>query len=116
STPNYQMALAAPTVTTLPGGGKVFAGDREDPFFVDLGSIFDLLALRPIQSNHVIHPPDNAPGVDGLAGYNVHVIALQVPIASVLEPGASAACTTASSTQNDKSCVVGVYAAASRQR
>jgi hypothetical protein len=83
-----------------------------------LGSIFDLLALRPIQSNHAIHPPENAAGVDGLAGKNVHLIALQVPISSVVAPAANPACArgTATATLDDKSCVLGIYASASRQR
>ena len=53
STPNYD-ALAAAAVTPLPGGGKVFAGQRDDPFFVDLGSIFDLAGLRPFNPFHLI--------------------------------------------------------------
>ena len=46
STPNYA-DLAATAVKTLDGGTKVFAGQRDDAFFVDLGSIFDLAGLRP---------------------------------------------------------------------
>ncbi len=38
STPNYD-ALADAAVTNLPGGIRVFAGQRDDPFFVDLGSV-----------------------------------------------------------------------------
>ena len=53
STPNYN-ALAAAAVTNLDGGGKVFAGQRDDPFFVDLGSIFDLAGLRPFNPFHLI--------------------------------------------------------------
>src|SRR5437762_1014085 len=64
---------------TVAGGVRVFAGQREDPFFVDLGSIFDLGALRPIQSLHLI-PLPNAPGVNSLRNFNVHTIAIQVPI------------------------------------
>ena len=41
STPDYA-ALAQAAVVDLPGGIKVFAGQRDDPFFVDLGSVFDL--------------------------------------------------------------------------
>ena len=33
-------------VTPLQGGGQVFAGQRDDPFFADVGDIFDLLAIR----------------------------------------------------------------------
>jgi len=109
STPNYD-ALAAQAVMTLSGvhgSGKVFAGQRDDPFFVDLGSIFDLGGLRPFNSLHVI-PLPNEPGRDNLKGLNVHSIVLQVPIADLtsnhLTPtGAS-----------DPHAVIGVYASASR--
>ncbi|HEY7018346.1 MAG TPA: DUF4331 domain-containing protein, partial [Gaiellaceae bacterium] len=46
TTPNYD-SLAAAAVTDLGNGVKVFAGQRDDPFYVDLGSIFDLGGLRP---------------------------------------------------------------------
>ena len=78
STPNYD-ALAAAAVTSLPGGIKVFAGQRDDPFFVDLGSIFDLAGLRPFNPFHLI-PLPAAPGVDALTNYNTHSIVMQVPI------------------------------------
>src|SRR3954451_6448959 len=81
STPNYS-ALAAAAVTPLPGGGKVFAGQRDDPFFVDLGSIFDLAGLRPFNGLHLI-PLLAEDGVDALTNYNTHSIVLQVPIADV---------------------------------
>ncbi len=45
STPKYH-SLAMKGVTALPGGGQVFAGQRDDPFFGDVGAIFDLLAFR----------------------------------------------------------------------
>ena len=77
-TPHYP-DLANAANHTIAGGVRVFAGQREDPFFVDLGSIFDLAALRPIQSLHLI-PLPNAPGVNTLRNLNVHTIAIQVPI------------------------------------
>ncbi len=77
STPAYD-SLAAAAVKDLPGGIKVFAGQRDDPFFVDLGSAFDLLGLRPLNGAHVLPLPAE-PGVDGVAGYNTHSIAIQVP-------------------------------------
>jgi hypothetical protein len=79
STPNYE-ALAQAAVHTLPGGYKSFVGQRDDPFFVDLGSIFDLGGLRPLNSAHALPPNSTEPGVDGVGGYNTHTIALQVPI------------------------------------
>ncbi|MGZ4803982.1 MAG: DUF4331 domain-containing protein [Acidimicrobiia bacterium] len=77
STPHYNQ-LAAAAIVRLPGGIKVFAGQRDDPFFVDLGSVFDLAGLRPLNGAHAIPRPTEA-GVDGVAGYNVHSIVLQVP-------------------------------------
>lgn len=77
STPNYS-ALFHSAVRELPNEMKVFAGPVDDPFFVDLGSVFDLLGLRPLNGAHKI-PLPAAKGRDGLAGFNVHTIALQVP-------------------------------------
>ena len=83
SMPDYD-ALAAEAVVDVPGGGQSFAGPRDDPFFVDLGSIFDLAGLRPLNSAHAIPLPDE-PGVDGLAGFNVHAVVLQVPISELVK-------------------------------
>lgn len=107
STPDYP-ALAAKAVHTLPGGGKVFAGQRADAFFVDLGSVFDLLTLRPLQSAHLI-PMGSTAGVNALANSNVHSIALQLPITEVLGGRALGA---VSSTRS----VIGVWTTASRAR
>jgi Domain of unknown function (DUF4331) len=73
--PNYQ-AVADQAIKTLPGGGKVFAGQVDDPFFVDLGSTFDAINIRNGTGNA-------GGGKDDLAGYNVHTIALQVPDAAL---------------------------------
>jgi hypothetical protein len=99
STPDYG-ALASAAVTTLPGGAKVFAGQRDDPFFVDLGSIFDLAGLRPFNSLHAIPLADEA-GVDAVAERNTHTIALQIPKSQLVRPGHP---------------TIGVYASASRAR
>ncbi len=68
-----------PAVHTLQTAEKVFAGQRNDGFFVDLGSIFDLGDLRPFQNLHLI-PTSPAMSVDATATLNVHTIAIQVPI------------------------------------
>jgi hypothetical protein len=107
STPNYDQ-LASAAVRDLPGGTRVFAGQRDDPFFVDLGSIFDLAGLRPFNPAHVI-PLDAANGVDNVSGYNTHTIALQVPIKELTADGKLPTKPT------DANAVIGVYAAASRQ-
>ena len=86
STPNYD-AVAAQAVRTV-GNVKLFAGQRDDPFFVDLGSAFDLLGLRPLNPAHAI-PLPAANGVDGVGGFNTHAIAIQVPKAELTNNGAN---------------------------
>jgi hypothetical protein len=78
STPNYQANLGSAGVKSIGGGMKVFAGPRDDPFFVDLGSIFDLGGLRPFNTAHLI-PLPKAPGKDYVKGFSVHSIDLQIP-------------------------------------
>jgi hypothetical protein len=82
STPDYE-DLAAEGVHELANGVKVFAGQRDDGFYVDIASIFDLGGLRPFNEAHII-PLPTEDGVDTFAGYNVHSIALQVPTATLL--------------------------------
>ena len=65
--------------TTL-GDRKVFAGQRADAFHVDLGSIFDLGALRPFNEAARDLPCRNMDGINAVQAYNVHTIAIQVPI------------------------------------
>jgi Domain of unknown function (DUF4331) len=78
SMPNYR-ALADAAIYPLENNSmKVFAGPRDDPFFADLGAIFDLGGLRPLNQAHLI-PLKKEPGRDYLAGANVHSIVLQVP-------------------------------------
>jgi Domain of unknown function (DUF4331) len=78
STPNYA-TLANAAIHSLGSGSSVFAGQRLDPFYVDLGAVFDLADLRPFQALHLIPTAASAP-VDSLRAFNVHSIALQVPI------------------------------------
>ncbi len=101
STPNYA-GLQAQALTSLPGGGKVFAGQIDDPFFVDLGSLFDLLSIRQL-------PGNKGGGINTTKGYNVHSLALQIPISQLTmnknQPGDA----------KDPSAVIGVWTTASRQ-
>jgi hypothetical protein len=92
STPNYRQ-LAENAVANLAGGGKVFAGQREDAFFGDIGAIFDLVAIRKGVGNE-------GGGKDFFAGYAVHGIALQIPIAQL----------------DDSDHTVGVWATTERPR
>jgi hypothetical protein len=108
STPNYE-DLAEAAVHDLPGGGKVFAGQRNEGFYVDLGAIFDLLDLRPFQNLHIF-PRPAAPGVDATKNLNVHSIAIQVPKGSLTREGYAA------SDHKHPHAVIGVWASASRQK
>ncbi len=99
STPNYE-ALATAAITSTSEGGHVFAGQRDDPFFVDLGSIFDLAGLRPLNTFHLLPLPTQN-GVDGVSGYNVHTTAIQVPISNL---------------RRNNNDVIGVWAASYRNK
>jgi len=101
ATPGYA-SLAAQATYSLPSGVHVFAGPRDDPFFVDLGAVFDRLELRPLG---VFGDPR---GRDSLAGFNVHSICLQVPISLLTSDGQRPVNPTA------KNAVVGIWAASSR--
>jgi len=108
STPNYE-ALAQSAARTLSNGDRVFAGQREDSFFVDIGSVFDLGTLRPFQNLHLI-PTGAQPGVDTLKDSNVQSIVIEVDIADLTRDG---------STPTDimsPNAVIGVWASASRQK
>ena len=108
STPNYEH-LAAQCVHALAGSRTVFAGQRADAFHVDLGSVFDLLDLRPFQSLHLISTAPTA-GINSLANSNVHSIALRVPFSDLTVDGK-----TPTDPMSSKS-VVGIWTSASRQR
>ena len=111
STPNYD-TLASAAVKDLGDGRQVFAGQRDDPFFVDLGSVFDLLGLRPFNA------------------------AQSYPLGQPAHRGGSRRCAwperpqhcspgshcrpvrnhTMPSVASDPSAVIGVYASASRKK
>ena len=91
-------SLAMSTVTTATTGETVFAGPRDDPFFVDLGGAFDVGNFR-------------LNGRDGLAKLNVHSLVIEAPISLLQKNGQ----TTAQATSIlDPNFVIGVYATASR--
>jgi hypothetical protein len=111
STPDYAH-LAQQAVRPLPGGGEVFCGPRADGFYVDLGSVFDLLTLRPFQNLHRFNRHAAQPSVNALAGYNVHTIALRVPTARLTRHGG----TPDAGDVDSPASVIGVYTSASRHR
>jgi hypothetical protein len=107
STPSYA-AIRNSAVIDLSNGGKAFAGPRDDAFFVDLGSIFDLGGLRPFNAAHLI-PRSNTRGVDGVAGFNTHTISIQVPITDLTG-------TSSVPAFGSQDAVIGIWATASRQK
>jgi Domain of unknown function (DUF4331) len=86
STPNYRATAAGANYQLENGAIKVFAGPRDDPFFADLGAIFDLGGLRPLNQFHIIKQP-TAAGIDYLAGQNISSIVLQVPSSRITNAG-----------------------------
>jgi hypothetical protein len=102
--PNYE-ALAAQGIYDLANGGKVFAGQRDETFYLDLGAAFDTLNFR--RTPPVLTPAEDANdavnpfGNDQLSGYNISTIAIEVPISSVT---------------GNPNAVIGAYASMSRQK
>ena len=102
--PHYE-DLAAQGIYPLANGGKVFAGQRDETFYIDLGATFDTLNLR--RTPPLLTPAEDANdsanpfGNDMLSGFNVSTIAIEVPISSV----------TAT-----PSGVIGAYVSTSRQK
>jgi hypothetical protein len=96
SMPDYA-SIATAAVRQLNGNSQVFAGQRDEGFYVNLG-VFDLLGVPPADNN----TPDST------AGFNVHSIAIEVPIAALTRSKARPASATASD------AVIGVWSTASR--
>jgi len=100
TTPEYEK-LANEAIHTFSGGEKVFAGQRDEGFFIPVNEIFDTLNLTSIKDTGA---------KDALAGLNVHSIAIEVPISDLTVSGKTPASPTASD------AVIGVWSTASRKR
>jgi len=98
TTPNYEDGLAQPSIVSGANGSRFFAGQREEGFFINIEGIFDTLNFSPTENG----------GTDGLAGFNVNTIALEVPIQDLTNGGTVPTGPTASN------AVIGVWATASR--
>ena len=103
--PNYN-ALIANSIVKATTGEKVFCGPADDPFFVDLAGAFDVGNFRPEGNT-------TNPTKDGLARYNVHSIALKIPIKMLQKDGKFV---SAAKSILDGDFVIGVYASASRMK
>jgi hypothetical protein len=92
--------LAKKSIMTASTGEKIFCGPVDDPFFVDLGGIFDVGNVRPNS------------GRDAVAKFNCHSIVIEVPVATLQKNRKTVAM---ASNILDADYVIGVYASASRQ-
>jgi hypothetical protein len=90
STPNYSSLVSKSVVRK--DGVAVFAGQRDDAFYGDIGAIFDLVGFRKGTGGA-------GGGKDFFAGYAVHAIAVQIPISEL----------------RAKSSTIGVWASTERQ-
>src|SRR2546426_5152526 len=101
--PNYE-ALAAQGIYSDPSGIRVFAGQRTETFYIDLGAVFDTANLRrfpPVLTQREdARNARNPFGVNRFSGFNVHTIAIEVPITRVTLDAAHP--------------VIGMYASTSR--
>lgn len=103
----YDALMAAATQTATGGGGEViYAGPSDDPFFVDLGGIFDLGQTRAGGTG--VNKPE-----DGVACKNIHSIALKIPISTLQKSGQNV---SAATDILDPNYIIGVWASASRQQ
>ena len=106
--PNYEPVWLG-AVAPLSGGGKTFVGPADDPFFVDLGAVFDGINIdKP--GRPAIGLGNQGGGKDDISTYNTHSFALQVPESEVTRDHKPVSGPAA------KNAVVGVWASTERQR
>jgi len=101
-------SLADLATYSLSGGVKVFCGQRDDPFFINLGRAFDLLNVDAVLPGGLDSQSGLAP--DHLAGFNCHTIAIQVPIDQLTANG------TTPTAADDPNAVIGVWSTSSRRQ
>jgi hypothetical protein len=94
TTPNYSSVVSSSVATVA--DIRAYAGPADDPFYIDLGAIFDALTIRKV-------PGNAGGGVDTLAGFNIYAIAVQVPISRLTSDGGVPA------NPNSPNAIIGVY-------
>lgn len=98
-TPDYEQNLGQRAVYNLPSGERVFAGQRDESFFVDLGGVFDAVNLRSLSASG---------GVCTLKNYNISTIAIEVPIRDLTRNG------MAPTNPTSPGAVIGVWSTTTR--
>ena len=100
--PSYDNFVNA-SIRSLGDGTKLFVGQRDDPFFVDLGATFDAINVRKLTGNQ-------GEGKDDLSGFNIHSIVMQLPERLVTKDHKAVSGPDASN------AVVGVWSTTERRR
>ena len=110
---NYE-DLASQGIYADPSTGiKVFAGQRAETFYIDLGAVFDTANLRrkplPVLTEAEDADDTKDPfGINRFSGTNVNSIVIEVPIARITRDRKSA--------EQTSSPVIGMYASTARQK
>lgn len=109
--PDYETLAAQGVYADAENGIRVFAGQRAETFYIDLGATFDTLNLRrsPPLLNGSGEDNDNVNtfGVNRFANTNVSTIAIEVPITRLTRDG---------NPQSAENKLIGVYASTSRPK
>ncbi|MCI0370786.1 MAG: DUF4331 domain-containing protein [candidate division NC10 bacterium] len=109
--PNYEGLAAQGIYSDGASGIRVFAGQRAETFYIDLGAVFDTVNLRRFPP--VLTPGEDANdaadpfGVNRFSGFNVNSIAIEVPITRITRDGRPPT--------SDSNSIIGMYASTSRQ-
>jgi hypothetical protein len=109
--PDYPALAAQGIYTDAATGIRVFAGQRAETFYIDLGAVFDTLNLRrdlPALTAAEDVDTVNPFGVNRFSGFNISTIAIEVPITRITSDGKPAATT--------KNPIIGMYANTARQK
>jgi hypothetical protein len=110
--PDYPALAAQGIYSDDANGIRVFAGQRAETFYIDLGAVFDTLNLRrylpaltgPGEDNDNVNPF----GVNRFSGFNISTIAIEVPIKRITSDRKPASTT--------KNPVIGMYAETDRRK
>lgn len=112
--PNYSAdgGLFEQAINELGNGIRVFAGTVDDPFWIDLGAAFDSGNLRAgglVLGTSADASDASNINAEDVAGYNVNVIAIEVPIAMLTRTGKREPATSTAAT-------IGSWGTTSRQQ
>jgi hypothetical protein len=83
-TMDYEALFAEATYATNVPGIRIFAGTVDEPFWADIGAIFDTFNFRRTVPSGVLSPQQDSAGrnfaSDTVSGYSVNAIAIEVPV------------------------------------